>query len=178
MEKPYLEIHTPTGHSQIAVDKPISIGRHPTNAVVLADGMSSRQHCIVEREGDRFRVRDLNSSNGTRLNGQIIRNATLAHGDVITIGKTMIRLVIPGADENGQVSANGEELETLTAEDVVDDGISGPTLAPMTLGGQAISADVDFEQSLEELAESLPDHVFGEHDIAMINSRGQLIHEA
>ncbi len=181
MEKPYLEIHTPTGHSQVTVDKPISIGRHPTNLVVLSDGMSSRQHCVVEREGDRFRVRDLNSSNGTRLNGQIIRTATLAHGDVITIGKTMIRLVIPGADEAGQVSSangNGEDLETLTAEDVVDDGLSGPTLAPATLSGQALSADVDFEQSLEELAESLPDHNFGEHDIALINSRGQLIHEA
>ena len=52
MEKPYLEIHTPTGHSQVTVDKPISIGRHPTNVVVLSDGMSSRQHCVVEREGD------------------------------------------------------------------------------------------------------------------------------
>jgi type II secretory ATPase GspE/PulE/Tfp pilus assembly ATPase PilB-like protein len=179
METPFLEIHTPTGHSQVKLEKPVTIGRHPSNAVVLTDTMSSRQHCVVEKEGDRFRVRDLNSSNGTRLNGQIIRTATLAHGDVITIGKTMIRLVIPGADENGQVNGNGEELETLTAEDVVDDGISGPNLAPMTLGGgQALSADVDFEQALEELAESLPDHAFGEHDIALINSRGQLIHEA
>ena len=41
-----------------------------------------------------------------------------------------------------------------------------------------LGADVDFEQSMEELAESLPDHHFAEHDIALINSRGQLIHEA
>ncbi len=68
---------------------PISIGRHPANTIAIPDDKASRKHCIVEADpaGD-FRVRDLGSRNGTRLNGFGIQESPLAPGDVIQVGKT------------------------------------------------------------------------------------------
>ena len=68
---------------------PISIGRHPANTIPIADEKASRKHCVVEVDPEGgFRVRDLGSRNGTRLNGFGIQESPLAPGDVIQIGKT------------------------------------------------------------------------------------------
>ena len=67
----------------------ISIGRHPANTIPIADDKASRQHCVVEASPTGgFRVRDLGSRNGTRLNGIGVQESPLAPGDVIQIGKT------------------------------------------------------------------------------------------
>ena len=46
-----------------------TLGRAPTNRIVLKDDMCSREHAEVYRGGSRWRVRDLNSLNGTKVNG-------------------------------------------------------------------------------------------------------------
>src|SRR6478752_661328 len=108
MENSYLEINAGNGRMTFPLEgQPVTIGRHASNALVISDGMASRSHCVIEQvaEGG-FRIRDLNSSNGTKVNGQIVRNALLLPGDVINIGKTTIKLVIPGAPEHAK--ANGD----------------------------------------------------------------------
>ena len=68
---------------------PISIGRHPANTIPIDDEKASRKHCLIERVASgSFRVRDLGSRNGTRLNGFGVMESPLAPGDVIQIGKT------------------------------------------------------------------------------------------
>src|SRR3954468_12543555 len=139
MPTEYLEIHTPDGRRQVPVgDKPVTIGRHPENAVVITDPVASRRHCIVERNGAGWRVRDLNSSNGTRLNGLVIENSRLLPGDIITIGGTRIVLVAPSAkratpqaDDGGGDDGDDmpdlssiEELgdaEELSEDEIIDD---------------------------------------------------------
>src|SRR5690349_18913271 len=63
MQNDYLEVHTPDGRRQVPIgDKPVTIGRHPENGIVITDPAASRRHCVVERTTSGFRVRDLNSS--------------------------------------------------------------------------------------------------------------------
>ncbi|MDQ7014110.1 MAG: ATPase, T2SS/T4P/T4SS family [Planctomycetota bacterium] len=67
----------------------ISIGRHPANAIPIADDKASRKHCLIEADPEGgFRVRDLGSRNGTRLNGIGIDRAPIAPGDIIQVGDT------------------------------------------------------------------------------------------
>lgn len=68
----------------------IVIGREPTNGVVIQDPMSSRRHCQLKREGSRFFLEDLDSSNGTLLNGRRASRVELAEGDRIEIGEVAV----------------------------------------------------------------------------------------
>lgn len=68
----------------------VQIGRSSSNDVVLSDPISSRNHCEIRREEDRFVLEDLNSSNGTFVNGNQITQHTLSKGDKIQIGKTLL----------------------------------------------------------------------------------------
>lgn len=72
-------------------DGRIVIGRDPRCEVVLESLMISRLHTEVVKEGGRVRVRDLNSTNGTAVNGvNIARRTELASGDRLTIGPFQI----------------------------------------------------------------------------------------
>ncbi|MBA3273749.1 MAG: FHA domain-containing protein, partial [Chthoniobacterales bacterium] len=95
MAEPYLEIQSVDGHRQIALvpSQPVTIGRHASNAIVVADTQASRYHCVIEKAHEGWRVRDLDSSNGTKVNGQLVKSALLVNGDMVTIGKTAIRMI-------------------------------------------------------------------------------------
>lgn len=65
----------------------VTIGRLPSNGVVVENPAVSGQHARVVVEGGQFMVQDLNSRNGTFVNNQPVSKHTLREGDVITIGK-------------------------------------------------------------------------------------------
>ncbi len=68
-------------------DEPVSIGRHPDNSVALADEKLSRYHCVVEPDGaGGFRVRDLGSRNGTKINEGKITESSVSNGDTLKLG--------------------------------------------------------------------------------------------
>jgi len=69
---------------------PIIIGRMPECAVVLSDPNVSRRHAEVLRVNEVFIVRDLGSTNGTKVNGAPVREQYLQSGDNITVGSTTI----------------------------------------------------------------------------------------
>ncbi len=64
----------------------LSAGRHASNEVFVDDDLASRKHCVLQVEGDRVRIRDLESLNGTCVNGVAIRDTQLQHGDRVQIG--------------------------------------------------------------------------------------------
>ncbi|MFP6768960.1 MAG: sigma 54-interacting transcriptional regulator [Planctomycetaceae bacterium] len=65
----------------------MTIGRSSTNRVVLRDEICSRNHCEVFQSGDRWLLRDLNSRNGTLVNGLTLdEDWPLEEGQIIQIG--------------------------------------------------------------------------------------------
>jgi pSer/pThr/pTyr-binding forkhead associated (FHA) protein len=63
-----------------------TIGRHPENLVVLTCPSSSGRHAVIKQAEDGVYVHDLNSSNGTRVNGAEIEEAKLKDGDRVGFG--------------------------------------------------------------------------------------------
>lgn len=72
-----------------------SIGRSPTNTVVVADTYASSQHALLTWREGRWWLQDRGSRNGTMLNGKPVEEPSLvATGDVITVGQTKLRVEI------------------------------------------------------------------------------------
>jgi len=69
----------------------ITLGKSRTCDVVLSDDSVSRQHAEVVREGHGYRLRDLNSTNGTFVGEARVSEAFLQPGDVLGIGKVKLR---------------------------------------------------------------------------------------
>lgn len=68
----------------------ITIGRGSDNIISLPDAAASGHHCSVLRDGQNFTVRDLNSTNGTHLNGNVVKESRLKPKDIIKIGEVEI----------------------------------------------------------------------------------------
>jgi hypothetical protein len=66
--------------------EPITIGRDPKNDIVLDDRRVSRRHAEVRLRLGRYTLYDLQSTNGTFVNGRRIAEMVLSHNDRITIG--------------------------------------------------------------------------------------------
>jgi len=66
----------------------INIGRDPSNDLVLPDGKVSRNHAQIRQERGWFVIYDLNSTNGTFVNGRRITRQVLRHGDMVKVGDT------------------------------------------------------------------------------------------
>jgi pSer/pThr/pTyr-binding forkhead associated (FHA) protein len=71
-----------------------TVGRSNVNTLSVRDGSVSEQHCEIYDNGEDLIVRDLGSTNGTYLNGQLLRNAQgpLAHGGTIKFGAIEARV--------------------------------------------------------------------------------------
>jgi uncharacterized RDD family membrane protein YckC len=73
------------------VSRVISIGRDPSNDLVLSDSMVSRRHAILEQRDNQYILRDNNSSNGTMVNGDRVESEKLLRdGDLVAIGSSRL----------------------------------------------------------------------------------------
>lgn len=100
--------HTPDGMaSEKCFFRPVSIGREPTNDIELADQRVSRHHAVLWAEGGQWRVRDLDSANGTFVDRARVAGSALLpqscelrlhpHGPAvgIVVARTLETLVSP-----------------------------------------------------------------------------------
>ncbi|HYG82750.1 MAG TPA: sigma 54-interacting transcriptional regulator, partial [Pyrinomonadaceae bacterium] len=96
----------------------LSIGRDSTNRVRLADSLLSRRHCRVTRAGERFILADLESLNGTFVNGRPVREHTLADGDLIDVGESRLVFLTgegaPDAPASNPVHVSDSEMTAHT----------------------------------------------------------------
>jgi len=76
---------------------PLTIGREEDNDVQLNDERISRFHAKVQEDAGRFILTDLDSTNGTRVNGHPIRLRVLRNGDLIMLGRCV--LLMGGPEE-------------------------------------------------------------------------------
>jgi predicted component of type VI protein secretion system len=91
---------------EIKVTGPISIGRDAKATVQVDDKTLSREHTQVFLQGGRLYVRDLESKNGTFLNGALIRQPELLkHGDRIKVGPAVFTVALEAGDTMPAVTA-------------------------------------------------------------------------
>ena len=77
--------------TQLKRRRTCSIGRSGKCDIVIAHEKSSRRHCAVFCRNQKWYIRDLESRNGTRLNGEkIIGEDILEHGDLVQVAKARI----------------------------------------------------------------------------------------
>ncbi len=89
----------------------ISLGRSSENDVCLVDPILSRHHCRVSFHGGVLSVEDLDSANGTLVNGDEVKTAELHDGDTVTIGDTVLRVrnAAAGGSQKAEVKSQKSE---------------------------------------------------------------------
>ena len=126
---PRLVIHAPDRTWELMlVDDSYTIGRSNGNNLVLDYLKISRNHARIERKGDAFILRDLQSTNGTRIGSDRIGQHLLQNNDTFQIGPTRI------------VFKNGFSQEEMTIADGLDlrrkSGLTPVIFVPGTMGSE------------------------------------------
>jgi DNA-binding NtrC family response regulator len=103
------------GHVFSNLDGDLRIGRGVSNQLVIpGDIFVSRDHCVLREIGGEFVLEDLESQNGTFVNGIPVRKRTLTHGDQVQTGSSVFLFVVAnGEQENAFAYYAGEETPLL-----------------------------------------------------------------
>src|SRR5271170_1332060 len=113
------------------VDGQISIGRDQANQLCLIDSAVSRRHCAIQQVDGRYELVDLDSHNGTFVNGTPVRHRVIDHGDVIRIGNTEFAFLT----HEGEVSPSVKmRLSDVTSTSTVTSIPVEHPVAPPTFG--------------------------------------------
>jgi predicted component of type VI protein secretion system len=125
------------GRNYANLATPVSIGREEGNSLQLNDERVSRFHLKIQEDQGQFVLTDLESTNGTRVNGEDARLRILRFGDIISVGRSVILF--------GSRQEIAERLLSVQAGDP-----HGRTLVPEELKKQAAEASLDFEENWSE----------------------------
>ncbi|MDO4628883.1 MAG: FHA domain-containing protein [Planctomycetia bacterium] len=108
-----------------SLPSPVRLGREAQNTIQLHDEKISRYHCKIQESDGEWFLTDIDSTNGTQLNGQPVRIATLHVGDLIALGQTLI--IVGARKEIAQrlvslenLNLKNAALRLLVAEDAVE----------------------------------------------------------
>jgi serine/threonine-protein kinase len=119
------------------------VGRAPTaHLQLLDDAYFSRHHFLLECQPPRCYLRDLGSSNGTLVNGQKVTECFLRDGDLISGGKTRLRVSLLGAST--PVTPLQPATESTAESVAAPSGAAGPVipgyelLRPLGQGGMGV----------------------------------------
>jgi pSer/pThr/pTyr-binding forkhead associated (FHA) protein len=77
-----------------------TLGRRPYNDIVIDNLAVSGEHAVMQMSGMDVFLEDLNSTNGTYVNGKAIKKQQLQNGDSVEIGKYKIKFVHEGASDS------------------------------------------------------------------------------
>ena len=116
----------------VSVRGPLDIGRE-CHGVLLSDPQVSRRHLRVDVDGERLVVSDLGSTNGTRLDGELLESPTvLVVGNVVTFGATSLRLVADSAVSLVEPDIASTTVMAPVPEEVADAHVDPviPTMPP------------------------------------------------
>jgi pSer/pThr/pTyr-binding forkhead associated (FHA) protein len=142
---------------------PVTIGREEGNLLRLNDERVSRFHAKVQLDDDDYILTDLESTNGTRVNGTVVQIRRLRFGDRVGVGRSVLLF-----GSNEQIAARMASLTAAGAQQQPLTGLStgggssagGPrTVQPATLAGQ-VDPNLDFDLNLIEPAQSTRDALF------------------
>ena len=125
---------------QITKDK-TTLGRRPYNDIVIDNLAVSGEHAVMQMVGADVFIEDLNSTNGTYINGKAVKKQLLAHNDTVEIGKYKIKyLVDDGVDYEktmimrpGQRAPGGPPSGFGTPSGFGAQGAGAPSLQPASI---------------------------------------------
>ena len=98
------------------LEMPITIGREEDNQIRLNDERASRFHAKIQADDDRIILTDLDSTNGTRVNGHNVSVRILQAGDQILIGRSLIAYwptLEDALSVSGSTPGDGERLASV-----------------------------------------------------------------
>jgi predicted component of type VI protein secretion system len=97
------------------LEPPFTVGREEGNDIQLNDERVSRCHFKVQRDNDRLVLTDLDSTNGTKVNGTECQLKILRHGDLIAVGRSLM-LVGSESQIAARLAAMGGDNATMARE--------------------------------------------------------------
>jgi pSer/pThr/pTyr-binding forkhead associated (FHA) protein len=138
-----------------------TIGRLPDNDIRIDNPAVSGHHAlIINILNDSF-LEDLNSTNGTYVNGKIVKKHAMQHGDVITVGHHALRFVDSGADEPADEFEKTMVISPREAANLKVPGIRAAAQAPaagvlpkarlQVLSGQFAGRELELVKTLTTL---------------------------
>ncbi len=108
---------------------PVTIGREEGNTIQLNDERVSRYHVKIQEDNDRLVLTDLDSTNGTKVNGESTSLRNLRVGDMITVGRSVL------------LYGSRDEIAARLADLREGEGTLGP--AEMNLASHASALDFE-----------------------------------
>jgi hypothetical protein len=145
---------------QVTKDK-TTLGRRPYNDIVIDNLAVSGEHAVLQMGGSEVFIEDLNSTNGTYINGKAIKKHLLSHNDTVEIGKYKIKylvddgvdyektmIVAPGSGVGAPASPNANSFIHTAPASISQFGAlagSSPSLGPAAirvLNGTAAGREV------------------------------------
>ncbi|HUY88771.1 MAG TPA: FHA domain-containing protein [Pirellulales bacterium] len=117
---------------------PVTIGREEGNSVQLNDERISRFHLKIQEDQDKLVLTDLESTNGTKVNGEDIQLRILRVGDMISLGRSVLLF--------GSREEIAERLASLRSGDLKGTG----TIAPENAAASLRSASLEYELNWSE----------------------------
>ncbi|MEM9069039.1 MAG: GGDEF domain-containing protein [Myxococcota bacterium] len=105
------------GKRYVLASEPVLLGRGSENTIVLENDSVSRRHCRIEKRGRAYHVQDLQSTNGTYVNDELVSDYQLRRGDQVKVGDTIFKF-LSGSDMEAQYH------ETIYKMTIVD-GLTG-----------------------------------------------------
>ena len=112
---------------------PVTIGREEGNSVQLNDERVSRFHLKIQEDQDKLVLTDLESTNGTKVNGEDIQLRILRVGDMISVGRSVLLF--------GSREEIAQRLAKLRGSDILSTG----TVSPDAAAGSPRAASLDYE---------------------------------
>jgi FHA domain len=101
---------------QLTKDK-TTLGRRPYNDIVIDNLAVSGEHAVLQMAGNDVFIEDLNSTNGTYINGKAIKKQLLAHNDTVEIGKYKIKYLLEdGGFERTMIVRSGTVVSAAAAQ--------------------------------------------------------------
>src|ERR1700730_434040 len=116
---------------------PVTIGREEGNVLRLNDERISRFHAKVQADNGEIILTDLESTNGTRVNGNVVQIRRLRAGDKVGIGRSILLF---GSEE--EIAARHAQLNCNQLTEV-DSQLAGDM--PATVAGEALASQFDHD---------------------------------
>ena len=120
---------------------PVTIGREEGNLVQLNDERVSRFHLKIQEDQEKLVLTDLESTNGTKVNGEDIQLRILRVGDMIAVGRSVLLV--------GSREEIAERLASLRGGDLKGTGTVSPENAAASLRASSLEYELNFSENAD-----------------------------